>query len=503
MPVAAWPLWVLGQYLGIGQRRAFGWGRYRLETVEGDSTLVHSDPATSLLKRAVAWDNLTAAYAAIRANQDAAVRPPALAEAAALRGWEPLAVADAAALAEEEPADRLERLGRQLETGRYQPPPLQGVIVREADGDLRPLAIPPFFDRVAQRAVAQVLSPALEPLMYHGSFGYRPGRSRHNARYLIQAAYAAGYRWVYESDIDNFFDSVDWRRLRNRLIALYGDDPLVELVMAWVRAPVVYENQTIQRGVGLPQGSPLSPLLANLLLDAFDSELEGAGFRLARFADDFVILCKDREQAEAAALATVAALADLGLKINPEKTAIRTFTQGFRYLGYLFVDGMALDVSGERKAGAELKAPVPPPGSWLAKVVQRAPRPLPADGVWPPMAVPTEVVTEVPTPVETPPAPVLPVGEAAPAGTLLFVTGPSALLSTDGGRLRVSREEQTVVELPWQQLQGIVLLGTHHLTTPALRTALEQQVPIHFATRGGRYQGVAWNGQPGPEGVGL
>jgi CRISPR-associated endonuclease Cas1 len=108
-----------------------------------------------------------------------------------------------------------------------------------------------------------------------------------------------------------------------------------------------------------------------------------------------------------------------------------------------------------------------------------------------------------PTPVETVAAPMLPVGEAAPAGTLLFVTGPSALLSTDGGRLRVSREEQTVVELPWQQLQGIVLLGTHHLTTPALRAALEQQVPIHFATRGGRYQGVAWSGQPGPEGPWL
>ena len=166
-------------------------------------------------------------------------------------------------------------------------------------------------------------------------------------------------------------------------------------------------------------------MLANLLLDAFDSELEGAGFRLARFADDFVILCKDREQAEAAAQATVAALANLGLKINTDKTAIRTFTQGFRYLGYLFVDGMALDVSGERKADAELKAPVPPPGSWLAKVVQRAPQPLPADGIWPPVAAPTEEAMAAPTPVETVAAPVLTVGEAAPAGTLLFVTGSS------------------------------------------------------------------------------
>jgi hypothetical protein len=118
----------------------------------------------------VGWDNLTAAYAAIRANQNAPTRPPALAEAEAMRDWESMAVADDAALEEEAPTDRLERLAGQLETGRYRPPPLQGVVVREADGDLRPLAIPPFFDRVAQRAVAQVLSPALEPLMYQGSF---------------------------------------------------------------------------------------------------------------------------------------------------------------------------------------------------------------------------------------------------------------------------------------------------------------------------------------------
>ncbi len=504
LPADTWRLWVLGQYLGIGQRRAFGWGRYQLETAAGDSTAVHSEPAASLLERAVVWDNLKAAYAAIRANQTAAVRRPPLPEEDDAWAWDSAAVDDDEAEIEEEPVERLQKLAAQLTAGRYQSPPLNGVIVREADGDLRPLAIPPFFDRVAQRAVAQVLTPALEPLMYHGSFGYRLGRSRQNARHLIQAAYQEGYRWVYEADIEDFFDSVDWNRLRNRLTALYGDDPLVTRVLAWVTAPVVYENQTIQRSAGLPQGSPLSPLLANLMLDDFDSDLESAGFRLARFADDFVILCKDREQAEAAAQAVVASLEEQGLRINPAKTAIRTFNQGFRYLGYLFVNGMALDVSGKRAEQAAAKPAAPPPGSWLAKLLRQSPRALEADKIPPNLpSIKGGIAGNASPPSKEEAASALQLGEEAPEGTLLFITGPPALLTTGSGRLQVERDGQTLLELPWQRVQGIVLLGAHHISTPALRTALEQEVPIHFASRGGRYQGVTWSGQPGPEGLGL
>lgn len=494
MPPDAWRLWVLGQYLGIGQRRAFGWGRYQLDTAEGDSTCVHSAPVTTLLERAAARDNLAAAYAVIRANARPEVRPPPLSAEDEWAWWSE-ELADAEAEAEDNPTDRLERLAAQLLTGRYQPPPLTGVVERERDGDLRALAIPPFFDRVAQRAVAQVLTPGLEPLMYHGSFGYRPRRSRHHARRMIEEAYQAGYRWVYESDIDDFFDSVDWGRLHNRLAALYGDDPLVALIGRWMAAPVRYENQLIQRSAGLPQGSPLSPLMANLLLDDFDSDLEHAGFRLVRFADDFVILAKDRAEAEAAAPATVQSLDELGLAVNPAKTGVRSFNQGFRYLGYLFVNGMALDVSGESEAPAGDVPPAPPPRSWLARLGRREPQALAADGRLPPAAV------AKPSPGGS--APVRQVGEQAAAGTMLFVTGAPASLFTREGRLQVARDGEPVATAPWSGLQGIVLIGPHNITTAALRTALWQGVPVHFASQSGRYQGVAWNGQPGEEGYAL
>jgi retron-type reverse transcriptase len=121
--------------------------------------------------------------------------------------------------------------------------------------------------------------------MYSGSFGFRRGQTRHSATQMIQRAYQAGSRWVFESDIDDFFENIQWSRLYTRLTAFFGDEAIVDLVMGWMSATVDGK----ERQAGLPQGSPLSPLLANMMLDDFDSDLETAGLQLVRFADDFVV----------------------------------------------------------------------------------------------------------------------------------------------------------------------------------------------------------------------
>ena len=428
----------------------------------------------------------------------------------------------------EMPLERLQLgLDRALR-GDYRPPPLFGLVLETASGNLRPLAVPPFFDRVLQRAVAQIINPALESSQYRHSYGYRAGRSRMNARDAVQAASRQGYQWVYESDIADFFDSVDRGRLEVRLRALYGEDPMVDLLLDWMGQPVEYQGQTIARKAGLPQGSPLSPAMANLMLDDFDGDMEVLGFKLIRFADDFVVLCKSRGQAESASRAAAASLAEHGLGLNPDKSRISASADGFRYLGYLFVNDLAVDVSGH-KTETQGKPEIPP-YSWLARLAGRTP--LPVDGVEisrhsgmdrrnpdcmdaPNPRHPWSLGSGVPCrndevtlnstalPPEGEGAKPAKIGAMDDLGQMLCITGERATLSTHAGRLRVERGEQTLHDLPWRNLQAVVLFGSHTLTTPALQAALKQAVPVHFAGAVGGYRGVLWTGRPAEPGCGL
>jgi len=428
----------------------------------------------------------------------------------------------------EMPLERLQLgLDRALR-GDYRPPPLFGLVLETASGNLRPLAVPPFFDRVLQRAVAQIINPALESSQYRHSYGYRAGRSRMNARDAVQAASRQGYQWVYESDIADFFDSVDRGRLEVRLRALYGEDPMVDLLLDWMGQPVEYQGQTIARKAGLPQGSPLSPAMANLMLDDFDGDMEVLGFKLIRFADDFVVLCKSRGQAESASRAAAASLAEHGLGLNPDKSRISASADGFRYLGYLFVNDLAVDVSGH-KSETQVKPEIPP-NSWLARLAGRTP--LPVDGVeisrhsgmdrrnpdcmdapnprhpWSlgsgvPCRNDEETLNSTALPPEGEGAKPAKIGAMDDLGQMLCITGERATLSTHAGRLRVERGEQTLHDLPWRNLQAVVLFGSHTLTTPALQAALKQAVPVHFAGAVGGYRGVLWTGRPAEPGCGL
>jgi len=169
MPLEQWAYWVLGQYIGIGQRRAFGWGRYQLESPKLGYTFQRCSPKVSLLRLACQPDNLQLAYQVLHEGEEDI----------------------------EDAMGHLTQLGEQLLQGHYEMPLLREQSTENADGSMRLLQGPPFFDRVMQRAVAQVITPALDTLMYGGSFGFRRGRSRHSAARMIQKAYQEGYRWVF------------------------------------------------------------------------------------------------------------------------------------------------------------------------------------------------------------------------------------------------------------------------------------------------------------------
>lgn len=226
-------------------------------------------------------------------------------------------------------------LSKRLRELSYRPGAARRVYVPKKSGGTRPLDIPCVVDRVAQGAAALVLGPKLDALMEPSSFAYRPGRGVADAVAKVASYHRQGFTYVVDADIHHYFENVPHDQLLAKLETAIGDDAILDLIALWLEwyAP---------SGIGLAQGSPLSPLLANLYLDALDEEFEGRGLRMVRYADDFLLLCRSEAIAEAALPKLKRFLEGHGLALNVEKSKIVPFEQGFHFLGHLFVRSMVL-----------------------------------------------------------------------------------------------------------------------------------------------------------------
>ena len=238
--------------------------------------------------------------------------------------------------------ENLSALQHDLRDHLYQPQPLLRFLAPKPAGGLRPLVIATVRDRIAQTALAQIITPLVDRRFEPVSFGYRRGHSVAQAVAEVEKCYAAGYRWIVDADIDSFFEEVNHDVLMARLREKIHDTEILQLVSAWIKEPIQHKEALIQPGKGLPQGLPISPVLANLYLDDFDKAVVGRGLKLVRFADDFLILCKERPKAEAALALTASLLRGLRLKLDDDKTQVTSFDQGFRYLGHLFLRSLVL-----------------------------------------------------------------------------------------------------------------------------------------------------------------
>lgn len=221
-------------------------------------------------------------------------------------------------------------LATELREGHYRPLRPRWVEVVKGDGGIRRLAVLAVRDRVVQVALHMILSPVWERRLLPCSYAYRPGRSALQAVAAVEAALKEGRHWVVDADIASFFDRVPHERLFKVLEGWLPDERLREVV----RLSVI--GTSLSPGLGLAQGAPLSPLLANVYLHAFDEAMLGAGHRLVRYSDDFVVLCATRRQAEEALRTAGRLLEGLGLELKPEKTRIVNLTDGFTFLGYDF-----------------------------------------------------------------------------------------------------------------------------------------------------------------------
>ncbi len=462
---AAWAqCLVLAGILGVGKATAMGQGRFRIDY----ATVPRWPPAAAetLMARAAAPGNLSHAREALR---DAGPAP-------GVDGVGREEFLEALTL-------RVPLLRDQLRGGEVTARSLRGVLLTKPSGGLRGLTIPTMEDRFLQRACTQELYPAVDQLLEDESFGYRRGLSRRHARRSVDRARDEGFVHVLDADIRSFFDSVHWGQLHDRLSAWFGEDPIVAQLMAWVRAPVEYAGRTIARVAGLPQGAVMSPMLANLYLDAFDEAMKQRGFRLVRYGDDFVVMCRAADDVARARDAAREELERLALSLHEEKTKEASFEKSFDFLGYLFCRSLIVEQRSDRK-----QVRVVAEESWEADPA--APEVLgthEVSGWLRGLELPARAGSESEAPTErwSPP-----LASGSRLRRPVYVVSRGVRLTGGKQVLRIYDGDDLRDEIPWNRISEISVIGGRQVASSVYQRAMRHRVPVAFYNHAGKPLGM-------------
>jgi group II intron reverse transcriptase/maturase len=234
--------------------------------------------------------------------------------------------------------ENINKLLMKLRAKEYTPSPVRRQYIPKKNGKMRPLGIPNIEDRIVQQAVVNVLEPKCEEFLFHNwSCGYRPNRGAKRVMQIIMWNIEKGYNYIYDCDIKGFFDNIPHKKLMKVLQKYIADGTVLDLIWKWLKAGYMEEGKFHQADSGSPQGGVISPLLANLYLNELDWELDLNDIRFVRYADDFLLFAKSKEDIKRAEQITKDKLTELGLEISIEKTRIVDFNQDdFDFLGFTF-----------------------------------------------------------------------------------------------------------------------------------------------------------------------
>jgi group II intron reverse transcriptase/maturase len=280
--------------------------------------------AHSLIDKVYSWENLLRAYRRVKANKGAHGL-----DRVTLRMFD---------------ANRdlhLREIQRKLMQNRYVWQPVRRVYIPKSSNpkELRPLGIPTVSDRIVGQALVQVLDPIFDPHMSDRSFAYRNGRSAHDAIATIKDDLKAGFTSVVDGDVKSCFDEISYNVAMSCVTERVADGRVLDLLQTYLKSGVYEDGHVSVPKRGIPQGGALSPLIMNLVLGHLDQEIEQHGYRLVRYADDFVILCRTRQEAQVALALCSQTLRKLGLRPHPTKTRIVNAWCGFCFLGFQFKRG--------------------------------------------------------------------------------------------------------------------------------------------------------------------
>ena len=231
----------------------------------------------------------------------------------------------------------LKKLMKDLKGGAYQSLPLRRKFIPKAPGKFRPLGIPAVRDRVAQEVIRSLIEPYFEPEFSDSSYGFRPNRNCHQAIQQMLRYWKLGYNIVLDADIQGFFDNIEHELIIDLVAQKIADGNILKIIRQFLKSGVMEDGKLKKTTLGTPQGGVISPLLANIVLDVLDQELAKHGYIFVRYADDFLVLAKstsDIEKAQEIVRDTIENV--LKLNLEPNKTKVTTFKQGFDFLGFAF-----------------------------------------------------------------------------------------------------------------------------------------------------------------------